>query len=735
MKKAILALAFFVSININAQENQSKPKKENAKPALDSIKKPNVNNLEEVTVFGKRRQYIKVASDKTTINIKDNAMLNSGSSFEAIKRLPGVITAPTGGLSLNGRGVKIYIDDAPSNLSGTDLENYLSSLPANAIEKIELIYNPGAAFEANSSGSIINIVTNSKRMKGVNASFNINYNFNKYQKPSPQILLNGKEKDLSWQTMLGFNYIDSETLQVNEQKFTAANPVQTLMQRNFQVNTSRNVYFRVGTNYKLTKKSNLLFNYNGNYANDRSVFESNTRATGIDYANEGSSKNANNNHELSLQFKTKLDTIGRTLNIVAFSNFFDKKPITNSLASNNFVNNANVNFNLKNAYVKYDFEIPFKKLAFSFNTGGKYNSLEVKNAGNYNSNNTTSFIDFNYKESNVAFYGELRKKIKKLSLTAGLRFEEFTIDRTTNQLSVPIQFKNANFFPNASALYEFTDNVNVSASYSKKINQPSYDNLDPNNNANFDQYNASQGNLFLKPTFNDNFEFKISAFEFVNIGVNYTASKDNNLFVFNAPDNGQIISNQTAQQFDRFNTFGAFVSFPLPLDYFLKGKDEFKKRMNDMDKMNYIFFSINYVKSDIKGYVFPYDNKAITNYGAQAQIILPWKIKSTLNYYILPTGNWQIYKITKPIQQFDISFNRDFLDKKLKIGVHAFDLFNINEVNALIAGQNLETNFFKKEDSRVFRLSVTYNFGNLKLAKENTDIQTEKAKSGGGLVK
>ena len=735
MKKAILALAFFVSININAQENQSKPKKENAKPALDSIKKPNVNNLEEVTVFGKRRQYIKVASDKTTINIKDNAMLNSGSSFEAIKRLPGVITAPTGGLSLNGRGVKIYIDDAPSNLSGTDLENYLSSLPANAIEKIELIYNPGAAFEANSSGSIINIVTNSKRMKGVNASFNINYNFNKYQKPSPQILLNGKEKDLSWQTMLGFNYIDSETLQVNEQKFTAANPVQTLMQRNFQVNTSRNVYFRVGTNYKLTKKSNLLFNYNGNYANDRSVFESNTRATGIDYANEGSSKNANNNHEMSLQFKTKLDTIGRTLNIVAFSNFFDKKPITSSLASNNFVNNANVNFNLKNAYLKYDFEIPFKKLAFSFNTGGKYNNLEVKNAGNYNSNNTTSFIDFNYKESNVAFYGELRKKIKKLSLTAGLRFEEFTIDRTTNQLSVPIQFKNANFFPNASALYEFTDNINVSASYSKKINQPSYDNLDPNNNANFDQYNASQGNLFLKPTFNDNFEFKISAFEFVNIGVNYTASKDNNLFVFNAPDNGQIISNQTAQQFDRFNTFGAFVSFPLPLDYFLKGKDEFKKRMNDMDKMNYIFFSINYVKSDIKGYVFPYDNKAITNYGAQAQIILPWKIKSTLNYFILPTGNWQIYKITKPIQQFDISFNRDFLDKKLKIGVHAFDLFNINDVNALIAGRNLETNFFKKEDSRVFRLSVTYNFGNLKLAKENTDIQTEKAKSGGGLVK
>ena len=99
-------------------------------------------------------------------------MLNSGNSLEAIKRLPGVITSPTGGLTLNGKGVTIYIDGAPSTLNGTDLQNYLSSLPANAIEKVELIYNPGAAYDANASGSIINIITSSKRLKGVNANFN-----------------------------------------------------------------------------------------------------------------------------------------------------------------------------------------------------------------------------------------------------------------------------------------------------------------------------------------------------------------------------------------------------------------------------------------------------------------------------------------------------------------------------------------------------------------------------------
>ena len=732
MKNVLLTLAFFAFLNSNAQEN---PKSENQITTSDTIKKPKLNTLDEVTVYGKRRQYIKVESDKTTINIKDNAMLNSGSSMDAVKRIPGVITAPTGGLSLNGKGVKIYIDGSPSSLSGTDLQNYLNSLPAAAIDKVELIYNPGASYDANASGSVINIVTSTKRMKGINASFNINYNFNKYQKPSPQILLNGKEKNLSWQTMLGYNYIDSETLSINDKTFTAANPIVKLSDRNFTFATNRNLYFRVGTNYKLTTKSNLLFNYNGNFANDRNDFEGSSTGNGINYANNGGNNNKNNNHELSLQFKTKLDTIGRTLDVVTFGNFFDKKPITNSFDNNNNVNNGTGNFKLSNNYLKFDFEIPFKKLGFSISTGAKYNTIKVDNSGIYNSNGTVRNITFDYNEDNLAFYAEARKKIKKFSITAGLRFEDYTIKRLTNTISDPIKFRNTNFFPNVSAIYEFTNDINVSASYSKKINQPSYDNLDPNNNAGFDQYNTSQGNPFLKPTFNDNYEFKISAFQFVNLGLNYVASKDNNLFVFNAPANGQIVSNQTSQQFERFNTLSAYFSFPIPLDYFFKGKEEFNKRMQDMDKMNYIFFNIFYAKSDIKGFQFPFESKPIVNYSAQAQILLPLGIKSTFNYSFLQRGTWQIYKINEPIQQFDISLNRDFLNKKLKIGLHAFDLFNVNKVDALIAGDNLNTNFYKKEDSRVFRVSLTYNFGNLKLAKENTNIQTEKVKTGGGLVK
>lgn len=700
------------------------------------------NDLNEVTVFGNQRQFMKVESDKTTISIKENGLLNSGTTFEAIKKLPGVITSPAGGLTLNGKGVVVYIDGAPSNLSGTDLQNYLNSLPANSIEKVELIYDPGASYDANASGSIINIVTNGKKLKGINASFNINYNFNKYQKPSPQILLNGKENNLSWQTMLGVNYIEGEQKSRNGQDFTFFNPPIRLEQQSFEHSTYRNLYWRTGLNYKISEKSNLLFNYNMVLSNDRSDTKSSTLSNTIDFENNGISKNKGNNHELSLQFKTKLDTLGKTLDVTAYTNLFNKNPLneSTSLENNNYTfNNGNIDFGLTNYYLKYDLSFPFEKYALTINTGGKYNSTGVKNFGRYNfeqennsifnSNVYESEIDFDYEEHNLAFYAEARKKYKKFSFTAGLRFENFDVTREASTIADKIKFNNSKFFPNASILYQATEQINISGSYSKKVSQPGYSSIDPNNNSNFNRYNTSVGNIALQPIYFDNYGFKISAFQYVSLGANYTVAKDDTQFLFSAED-GELVSNRTFASFEKIKTFTAYLSFPIPLDYFFKSKEEFTKRMNDIDKMNYIYANVSYVKTAIDGYNFTFENKGIVNYGMQSQINLPWNITNNMNYFILPKGNWEIYRIDKPIQQFDISFNRNFMDKKLKLGVHCFDVFNSNEVNATIEGRNLKTSFYEKQDTRTFRISLTYNFGNLKLQTENTNIDVEKANEG-----
>ena len=700
------------------------------------------NDLSEVTVFANQRQFMKVESDKTTISIKENGLLNSGTTLEAVKKLPGVVTSPAGGLTLNGKGVVVYIDGAPSSLTGTDLQNYLNSLPANSIEKVELIYDPGASYDANASGSIINIITNGKKIKGINASVNINYNFNKYQKPSPQILLNGKENNLSWQTMFGVNYIEAEQKNINGQEFTFFNPPVKLQQESFDHQTYRNLYWRTGLNYKISEKSNVLFNYNMSLHNDRTDSKSSTVSNTIDFSNKGIATTDGGNHELSLQYKTKLDTLGRTLDVTAYTNIYDRTPEneSTSLENNNYTfNNSDMDFGLTNYYLKYDFSFPFEKIGLSINTGGKYNTTEVKNLGKYNfeeasdaifnSNTYESTIDFDYAEHNLAFYVEARKKYKKFNFTAGLRFENFDIKREASTIADKIKFNTTKFFPNASLLYQATEEINISGSYSKKVSQPGYNLIDPNNNSNFNRYNTSSGNIALQPIYFDNYGFKVSAFQYVNLGANYTVAKDDTQFLFNAED-GELVSNRTSASFDKIKTFSAFLSFPVPLDYFFKSKEEFAKRRNEIEKMNYIYMNFSYVKTAIEGYDFTFENKGIVNFGMQSQINLPWGIVNNMNYFILPKGNWEIYRIDKPIQQFDISFNKDFMDKKLKVGIHCFDVFNVNEVNATIESRNLRTRFYEKQDSRTFRISLTYNFGNSKLQTENTNIEVEKANEG-----
>ena len=708
--------------------------------------KPTTTNLNEVTLFGNKRQYIKVDADKTTVNVKENGMLNSGNALEAVKKLPGVIASPVGGLTLNGKGVTIYIDGAPSSLSGTDLQNYLAGLPAKSIEKVELIYNPGAAYDANTSGSIINIVTTMRKMKGMNASFNINYNFNKYQKPSPQILLNGKKDRLSWQTMIGYNYIDGEMRRDNIQEFTSFDPNEILRQQSFSKTTNRNFYFRTGTNYRLTEKSNLLFNYNMNFGNDHQVNDGTTIGTGIDFRTDGVSKDQGYVHEFSLQYKTKLDTLGRTFDMTLYTNLFGRNPMTQSRAFENSTatyNNSDADFRLANYYAKFDFAIPFEKLELSLNAGGKFNTTKVTDFGRYNFNAASSAIfqsdvyasaiDFDYLENNLAFYVEARKKYKKFNFSAGFRFEDFRVKRDASTVADELEFNTTNLFPTAGILYEFNNNINVNATYAKKIAQPGYFTIDPNTSTFFNQYNTSEGNLELHPVFFDIYELKLTAFQYVQAGANYVVSKDKNQFVFTADDN-ELVSNQTFASFDKMKTFTAYLSFPVPLDYFLKSKEEFQKRMNAIETMNYVYLNVSYSKSEVEGFPFEFPQKGIMNYSAQAQIILPWEITNTLSYNFLAKGNWEIYRIDKPFQSFDISFTRSFLDKKLNIGLHCFDVFNTYQVNALIASRNLNTNFHEKMDSRTFRISLTYNFGNLSLQKDDTNINIEKTnQSGGGL--
>ncbi|GAW89498.1 TonB-dependent receptor [Flavobacterium psychrophilum] len=85
--------------------------------------------------------------------------------MEGLKKLPGLILSDVAGMMYQGKQLDVYMDGRPLNISSNELNAYLEGMPANAVEKIEVITQPGAEFPATSGGAIINIITSKKGKK------------------------------------------------------------------------------------------------------------------------------------------------------------------------------------------------------------------------------------------------------------------------------------------------------------------------------------------------------------------------------------------------------------------------------------------------------------------------------------------------------------------------------------------------------------------------------------------
>ncbi|SDE17251.1 hypothetical protein [Riemerella columbipharyngis] len=101
---------------------------------------------------------------------------------------------------MNGNPVTIQIDGITSNLSGQNLISFIQSLPANVLEKMEIIDNSRVSFEANTSREIINLITHNEGIKELSGTVNYRYSVNKYQKTQPLVVLNGRIKNSSFPT-------------------------------------------------------------------------------------------------------------------------------------------------------------------------------------------------------------------------------------------------------------------------------------------------------------------------------------------------------------------------------------------------------------------------------------------------------------------------------------------------------------------------------------------------------
>ncbi len=739
MKKILLSLSVLLSAMVIAQQTNE--------TTNSKIKEKEIEGV----VMTKTKKAVEQKADRTIFDFSEQAHLNNGNVLEGIKKLPGLVATDIAGMMYQGKILDVYLNGRPLNISSNELNSFLEGMPANSVEKIEVITQPGAEFPATSGGAIMNIITNKNANKYLTATYSGNYNFSNEDKlrsrTSNSLNLNARNKLFGWQLSVGQNYRESN-LNSNQDNLMFANTDRI----------GRGYFAKSGLTFDLGE-DRLLLNYdiyhnkNDNYTSSNGLADILTkknpdvyrevRFNALDAADTNNLRQEgvltyqkrfadDKSKKLDFQFGyTKSDSKFGQDNIFRTGFFTDSnlgEPYDFSAGS--VLENSS---DMRIANFKVDYSQPLKILdegKVSF--GGLYEkqNFDTESKG---------LTNLEYQRQTASTYLEFQAKLKKFDFIAGARAENYDISGITRRDSANtiiqenlIPFKKFKIFPNASVQYNVMKQVYALANYNKKINLPSISALNPNNNTFQGPNTQVTGNPFLQPTIFDNYEVKISAFDYAFIG--YSVSNAKNQVAQIIRREGKSIFNEQVNisnmKIHNFN-----VGLPIPFMIFTKPLSEIMKFDFNPDKINFMYLYAGYQKHDIDNL----KNNGFWIFNLMTQILLPKDIKLTANYsYLTPRAGYFYFTAEKPFNNsVDITLTKKFMDNRLTVSIFGNDILNGQvmqiRTNNPTGGESL---FIRtKYDSRNFGLSVNYKIPTKnKLAKEDQNILNNKKEEAGGVL-
>ncbi|WP_026631802.1 TonB-dependent receptor plug domain-containing protein [Dyadobacter alkalitolerans] len=231
-------------------------------------------NLNEV-VITKKKPLIVQEIDKTVVNVEAMISAAASNTLEVLEKTPGISINSSGEISLNGRsGVLVLIDGKNTYLSGQDLAAYLKSLPGGNLDKIELIDNPSAKYDA-SGNAIINIKLKKNRIGGLTGSVSLGASLGKYARNNDAVNLNYNHKKLNLFANLGYNYEKNYRKDHFDRRFFSEGGalISTVDLQNNVVYKDRGFNANIGMDYAATAKTVYGFIFNVNKGGRNGVFD------------------------------------------------------------------------------------------------------------------------------------------------------------------------------------------------------------------------------------------------------------------------------------------------------------------------------------------------------------------------------------------------------------------------------------------------------------------------------
>lgn len=693
--------------------------------------------LDEVQISGEKN-VMEMHVDKKVFNVDKNITTAGGSASDVLSNVPSVSVDVDGSVSLRGKGnVTILIDGKPATLLGGDVATALQSLPANSIENVEVITNPGAKYDAQGVTGIINIITKRDKKFGVNGS--VNAGAGTRDKYNAGINLNAKNE--KWNVFFNSNYRNNRnynrTTTVREENIIdSADQSFT----NYEDGLRRFVgwFNSLGAEYIINKRNTITFTQNVNYmqwankgaATFWTMQSQNDGGSIMDTVNKkrresegrGGPISTASNLDYKHKFKKEKQELTANFNYSISNTQHDQyyttynehytDPINDSTTYNtwelapSFGVNSSIN-------AQADFTTPFWGKNGKMDAGWRsqyfwfrsYNDpLLLDSRGNNVDTvfNPTFYNKFNYLQQNHAAYTSYSNQYGNFSYMAGLRLEYTSYDGKVQRLSktaafTPLNTSFLNLFPSVFFSYKLPKDQSVFLNASRRINRPNFWNMMPFVDLSNPQ-DTSMGNPYLQPEFIYNTE----------LSYNKLFKKGHNIitsFYYQYTD-GMI------ERYRRFYYDGTSFSQPQNLNTGLTYGAELVGRIQLLPIWD-ATVNFNIFRNEVRGTNIAPE---LNNSGTAFFTKLNTNVKLPAGFSLQVNGNYESPKILaqgtlNEVYWLDIALRKNLLNNKATLVLNVSDIFNTRKYTTNYDYVTYYLSSYRDRETRIGNISFTYRFG------------------------
>jgi outer membrane receptor protein involved in Fe transport len=531
-----LSLAFYENQTTEAFE--LKPGQTNFHQGTLRMQQPKTQEVKDVVVRG-QKDVMEAGIDKKIYNVAEDLNVNGGTANDILNRLPSVEVDQDGGVLLRGQGsVTILIDGRPSSMSGGNGKTLLDALPANSIERVEIVTNPSAKYDPDGTSGIINIVLKKNKLLGFNGMVSANLasgDFKGGNVGEGSVSLSYRNGNVNVFGTYNARYLEGYRNNYNDIRQELNSGVFILDQNRTGTDLDAGQTYRMGADVNLNPRNTIGFVATGSLTRrDRAgvlwnaqLDESQTitnlwsRSSYDPTDRQNLDLNLNYKHDFKEERGNLILDVNQSLGSEDIEGYYVNTYFNpdSSLSSLPILDQRLFNTDKNNiTTAQADLTYLFPKLGLRTEAGLKailrdqlvdtYSETLDNSLNAYQEDTLANFL-YGYKEQIYSFYGVAGKQIKRFKMQAGLRAEKAY--QIPNLISDSIRIVNDyfNFFPSAHLRYELQPKSELSLSYSRRIKRASANELNPFTNYS-DPFNLQRGNPYLSPEYIHSFDLAYS---------------------------------------------------------------------------------------------------------------------------------------------------------------------------------------------------------------------------------